>query len=58
MIWTYIAVWFVFCYLFSRSFVGQEDATDNELFWAVFVPILLGFAIDSIVLLVRAVVSV
>ena len=55
MIWTYLAVVFVFSYLFSRSFIGQEDATDNELFWAVFVPILLGFALDSLITFVRVV---
>lgn len=49
MTWTYIAVAFVFSYLFSRAFIGQEDATDTNLFWTVFVPILLGFAIDSVV---------
>lgn len=53
MIGTYLAVGFVFTYLFSRSLVGQDNATDNELFWAVFVPILLGFAIDSVVILIR-----
>jgi hypothetical protein len=58
MTWTYIAVAFVFSYLFSRAFIGQEDATDTNLFWAVFVPILLGFAIDSVVILIRTVVYV
>lgn len=55
MIGTYLAVAFVFTYLFSRSLVGQDNATDNELFWAVFVPILLGFALDNLILFIKVV---
>lgn len=55
MIVTYLAVAFVFTYLFSRSLVGQDNATDNELFWAVFVPILLGFALDNLILFIKVV---
>lgn len=55
MIGTYLAVAFVFTYLFSRSLVGQDNATDNELFWAVFVPILMGFALDNLILFIKVV---
>lgn len=55
MIGTYLAVAFVFTYLFSMSLVGQDNATDNELFWAVFVPILLGFALDNLILFIKVV---